>query len=181
MKYASVIILSILFSVLPLYDSFAQRGAGQPAPVREAQQQAPRSDCNDGVDNDKDGTIDKTGRTVGTKVFSPDPDCQKEGATSEGKPTEGFGLNIAIKNPLKVDTIEGAIKLFMDAVLRIAIPFIVIFFIWSGINFILARGNKDKIGEAKKMFWYTILGTLLILGAWTITNIIVGTVNSVTG
>jgi hypothetical protein len=93
----------------------------------------------------------------------------------------GFKLNVKINNPLKVDTIEGAIKLFMDAVLRIAIPFIVVFFIWSGLSFVLARGNPKKIETAKNMFWYTIIGTLLILGAWTITNAIIGTVNSITG
>ncbi len=93
----------------------------------------------------------------------------------------GFALNVKINNPLKVDTIQGAIKLFMDAVLRIAIPFIVIFFVWSGLSFILARGNPTKLVTARKMFWYTIIGTLLILGAWTITNAIIGTVNTITG
>lgn len=92
-----------------------------------------------------------------------------------------FNLQVRINNPLKVDTIEGAIQLFMNAILRIAIPFIIIFFIWSGLSFILARGNPEKIKTAKKMFWYTIIGTLLILGAWTITNAIIGTVNSITG
>jgi hypothetical protein len=93
----------------------------------------------------------------------------------------GINLNIKINNPLKVDTVQKAIKLFMDAVLKIAIPFIVIFFIWSGLSFVLARGNPEKIKTAKNMFWYTIIGTLLILGAWTITNAIIGTVNSITG
>ncbi len=80
-----------------------------------------------------------------------------------------------------MDTVQKAIKLFMDAILKIAIPFIVIFFIWSGLSFVLARGNPEKIKTAKNMFWYTIIGTLLILGAWTITNAIIGTVNSITG
>jgi len=88
---------------------------------------------------------------------------------------------VVINNPLKVDTIQEAIKLFMDAVLRIALPFIVIFFIWSGFSFVLARGNPDKIKVAKNMFLYTVIGTLLILGAWVITNAIIGTVNSITG
>jgi hypothetical protein len=30
------------------------------------------------------------------------------------------------------------------------------------------------------MFLYTIIGTLLILGAWAITNAIIGTVNTIT-
>lgn len=103
--------------------------------------------------------------------------------SEENKPASSatdFDLQVRIKNPLKVDTISGAIALFMNAVLRIALPFIVIFFIWSGVSFVLARGNPEKIKTAKNMFWYTVIGTLLILGAWTITNAIIGTVNSIT-
>lgn len=88
-------------------------------------------------------------------------------------------LDIKINNPLKVKTIQEAIKLFVGALVRIAIPIIVIFFIWSGISFIFARGNPEKIKQAKQMFFYTVIGTLLILGAWTITNAIIGTVNSI--
>ena len=90
-----------------------------------------------------------------------------------------FPLQVKLKNPLKVDTVQDAIKLFMDAVVKIAIPFIVVFFIWSGINFILAQGNSKKLEDAKRMFWYTVIGTLLILGAWAITDAIVGTINSI--
>lgn len=102
----------------------------------------------------------------------------KTGTNSSGG---NFKLDVRINNPLKVDTIQDAMKLFMDAVLRIAIPFIVVFFIWSGLSFVLARGNPKKMETAKNMFLYTIIGTLLILGAWTITNAIIGTVNSITG
>lgn len=195
MKYASVIILSIFFSVVPLYYAVAQIQQGTQI----------LNECNDEQDNDGDKGYDRGNvRSAGGMLLPADSECTKnpraaceqEGKTppcpgivksSELNPNTssqrgaGMPLNIAIKNPLKVDTIEGAIKLFMDAVLRIALPFIVIFFIWSGVSFILARGKKDALDKAKKMFWYTILGTLLILGAWTITNIIIGTVNSVTG
>ncbi len=91
-------------------------------------------------------------------------------------------LRIKLKNPLAgtASTVPEVIRAFMNAVMKVAIPFIVVFFIWAGLRFILAQGNKDKIAEAKKMFWYTIIGSLLILGAWGITNAIVGTINSLT-
>jgi len=109
-------------------------------------------------------------------------DTVKNPNSSDGAgnfPTTEFPLLIRLKNPLKVDTIEEAISLFMDAVVKIAIPFIVVFFIWAGLKFILAQGNATKLEEAKKMFWYTVIGTLLILGAWAITDAIVGTINSI--
>jgi uncharacterized membrane protein YraQ (UPF0718 family) len=102
---------------------------------------------------------------------------------ADGLATPGISQNtptsVKLMNPLKVNTIQDAVKAFMSAIVRIAIPFIVVFFIWSGFNFIVARGNEKKITDAKNMFLYTIIGTLLILGAWVITNAIVGTVNSI--
>jgi hypothetical protein len=90
-------------------------------------------------------------------------------------------LSIDIKNPLKVSTIQEAVKLIVNTLVRLAIPVIVFFFLYSGISFIFAQGRPEKIKDAKNMFVYTIIGTLLILGAWTITNAIVGTVNSLAG
>ena len=153
--------------------------------------------CTDGVDNDGDGRADRGGvkDAGGKQLYLPDMQCQSVSATCEDGSKDcatryaattanncgsGLCLNIAIKNPLKVDTIQEAIKLFMDAVLKIAIPFIVLAFLWSGFNFVLARGNSEKVTKAKNMFVFTIIGTLLILGAWTITNAIIGTVNSIT-
>ena len=93
-----------------------------------------------------------------------------------------FKLQVRLENPLagKASNISEAVKLFMNILLKIALPVIILFFIWAGLKFITALGNPTKLTEARKMFWYTIIGTLLILGAWTITNAIIGTVNSLT-
>lgn len=164
-----------------------------------------QNQCNDKSDNDGDGLIDTFGTTILGKQIAADPECaQNKNAVCEtgeetgpckkvSSPSSGSGsgggamstntgpaISVKIDNPLKVDTIQGAIRLFMSAVLRVALPFIVVFFIWSGFSFILARGNPEKIKTAKNMFLYTIVGTLLILGAWVITNAIIGTVNSIT-
>jgi hypothetical protein len=91
-------------------------------------------------------------------------------------------LNIHLQNPLSgVSTIPDAINKILSVVIRIALPLIIIMFIWAGITFIFAQGNEKKITQAKNIFFYTIIGTLLILGAWTITNAIIGTVNSIVG
>lgn len=111
----------------------------------------------------------------GAKSATNDPGVK--GVKTSG---DSFKLNIKFSNPLKVDTIQDAIKLFVNGIVRIAIPIIVIFFLWSGLSFVLALGNPTKIEKAKNTFFYTVIGTLLILGAWTITNAIIGTVNSIT-
>lgn len=187
MKIGKFLVVALILVGLNFSFSFAQvlNQGGSGGVVNP-----PPPQCADSKDNDGDKLIDKEGK--GT--IKADPQCQVEGAICEDgsktcistTPAEemcgsGLCLKVKINNPLKVETIQGAIQLFMNAVLKIALPFIVVFFIWSGLSFVLARGNPEKIKTAKNMFLYTIIGTLLILGAWTITNAIIGTVNSITG
>lgn len=185
MKIRHIFVATLIIIGIFTTNTFAQRVA----PVRTSQNSPVTSpnECNDKKDNDNDGFIDEKDAQCKTGVKCEDgtTKCETQttntGSTTSGSGATDFDLQVRINNPLKVDTISDAISLFMNAVLRIAIPFIIIFFIWSGLSFILARGNPEKIGTAKKMFWYTVIGTLLILGAWTITNAIIGTVNSITG
>lgn len=127
-----------------------------------------------------------TGAVVAQQPASPAPQGQQPASpapaptvTNPSSQASGFLLDVKLQNPLKVSTIGEAIKFFVTTLLKIAIPFIVVFFIWAGLKFILARGKPDEITKAKNMFWFTIIGTLLILGAYTITNAIIGTINSV--
>jgi hypothetical protein len=103
-------------------------------------------------------------------------------ATPPKKPeaSKAFTLDLKIENPLKVNNIQEAIKLGLDFVMTIAIPIIIVLFIWSGFQFVFALGNKDKIVIAKRNFLYTLIGTLLVLGAWTIASAVISTVNSLT-
>lgn len=99
--------------------------------------------------------------------------------TNSAATASGFALAVKIDNPLKVNTIGEAVALLVRTIIKLALPVIVLFFIWSGLKLILAMGNEREITKAKDMFFYTVIGTLLILGAWTITNVIIGTVNTI--
>jgi hypothetical protein len=152
---AFILLLAPLLFILPTFSAFAQN--------------PPTQNPNDG--DSGGGTIvqENDGDGGGGTKNPPAPGTQ----------STDLPLKIKLDNPLKVNTVQDAIRVFMDAVIKIAIPFIVVFFIWSGLQFILAQGNSKKLEDAKRMFWYTIIGTLLILGAWAITDAIVGTVNSI--
>ena len=124
--------------------------------------------------------------TLGTTTMTAQDATQKPAlGAATGKaavpatPPTAFNLGLDIKNPLKVDTIQDAVKFFVTTIVKIAIPLIVISFIWSGLSFIFAQGRPESVKKAKNIFFNTVIGTLLILGAWTITNAIVGTVNSI--
>lgn len=89
-------------------------------------------------------------------------------------------ISVKIDNPLGVKTINEAIAKIMNVIVKLAIPVIICFFIWTGFQFILAQGDSKKLGEAKGMLGNVIIGSILILGAWTIATAIVNTVNLIT-
>lgn len=90
-----------------------------------------------------------------------------------------------IKNPLcpttndpncEFDILEFLQKLFANLV-KIAIPILVVFMIFSGFLFVEAQGNEEKLANARKNFLYVIIGGALIFGAWTIAMLLKGTVD----
>jgi hypothetical protein len=116
-----------------------------------------------------------------SSVINPNSGSSNSTAnTAATAQNQNVPLNIHLQNPLSgVSTIPDAINKILSIVIRIALPLIILFFIWSGLKFIFARGNPKEIETAKNMFLYTVIGALLILGAWVITNAIIGTVNAI--
>jgi len=62
--------------------------------------------------------------------------------------------------------------------LQIGVPIAAIMIMYSGFMFVTAQGNSTKIEEAKKMFFYTVIGAAILLGAFVIRDVIEGTVKS---
>lgn len=84
-----------------------------------------------------------------------------------------------IINPLNnITTIEGLIKIILEGALKIGIPVIALAIIYCGFLFVAARGNSEKIGEAKSALMYTLIGAAILLGAWGIALLIQNTVLS---
>ncbi|MFH1187465.1 MAG: pilin [bacterium] len=47
-----------------------------------------------------------------------------------------------------------------------------VYFIWAGLSFILSFGNSEKVANARKAVFGSIIGVGIILGAWTLVNFI---------
>ena len=93
--------------------------------------------------------------------------------------TEAHAASVGLQNPLKspFDSIPGFISGVLKVVVMIALPIITLLFVVVGYQFISAQGNSSKLEEAKKNFWYAVLGAFLILGAWILATLIAGTVS----
>lgn len=74
-----------------------------------------------------------------------------------------------LDNPLGQTTTFGAVvEKLAQAITTIGIPIAGIFIIYSGFLFVSARGNEEQLNKAKTTFFWTVVGTILIVGAWAI-------------
>lgn len=83
-----------------------------------------------------------------------------------------------ILNP-EFSSVPNFISGFLKVVVMIALPIISLFIVYSGFLFVSARGNEGQLQEAKKNFFYVIIGAILILGAWVLATMIAGTVSQI--
>lgn len=73
-----------------------------------------------------------------------------------------------LENPLASETFADLIANVAEIVAEVGLPVAVIAIIYAGFLFATARGNEEQIKTAKKTFFWAIIGTALILGAWAI-------------
>ncbi len=64
-----------------------------------------------------------------------------------------------------MSTFANVVYFFIGVVIWIVTP---IMFAWSGILFILSRGNTGRTGEARKMITGTVIGILIVLCGYLI-------------
>lgn len=89
-------------------------------------------------------------------------------ATTLKSPLEGAGIKTA----------GDLIKALVNIIVRIGVPVAGFFMVYSGLLFVTARGDQGQLDRAKDNFWYTILGTAIILGAKIISDTIAATISS---
>ena len=87
-----------------------------------------------------------------------------------------------LQNPLNsaFSSVPNFIAGFLKVVVMVALPIIILFIVYSGFMFVMARGNSEKLGQARENFLWVIIGAILILGAWVIATLIGGTVSQLT-
>lgn len=74
---------------------------------------------------------------------------------------------IRFPNPIKATSFPELIDSLTTAVIQIAIPFAIVVIMIAGFRFLLAssRGDQAGIGKARQLFWWTLIGTAIVVGA----------------
>lgn len=75
----------------------------------------------------------------------------------------GGGGMFAIQNPLKADTFQELIENLIDFVFVIAVAVAPLMILVAGFLFLTAGGAPDKIGRAKQMILWTVIGFAVVM------------------
>lgn len=92
--------------------------------------------------------------------------------------TVALSAEAQLVNPLSSDTMAEFIKEVANIVMQLGGVVAVIFIIWSGFLFVTARGSEEQLKKAKSTFTWTIIGAMILLGAYVIATAVVGFVTS---
>lgn len=87
-----------------------------------------------------------------------------------------FSAFAALTNPLNTNDIYQFLSELLKLVAQIAFPVIVLFMVYIGFLFIAAQGDAAKLKDAKRFFFWALVGALLVLGAYALSLAIQGTV-----
>ena len=93
---------------------------------------------------------------------------------------EGGGKLI---NPLSGDMsfMEFITFLVKDVLVGLIAPIVLtLALLYTGFMFIMAQGKEQELARAKNMFFFVIIGGILLLGAYVILEVLVNTVDELT-
>ena len=82
-------------------------------------------------------------------------------------------------NPIKYNTIQDFFQAVLQIAAQIGSILVVMALIYSGFLFVTARGNEEQLTTAKKALTYTVIGAIVVLGAWSFSVAISNTVNTI--
>lgn len=85
-----------------------------------------------------------------------------------------------LANPLKFKTLDDLINAVLAAVVQLGGTILLFMLVWTGFKFVVARGNEEKIRDARRALLWTIIGGLILLGATAIKLVVQATVTSIT-
>lgn len=83
----------------------------------------------------------------------------------------------ALQNPLNVCSIQDLIVLLVNTAVVIGIPIAVLFIVYAGFKFIMARGSPTGLSEARANLVATLIGVAIFVGASLIAEVIINTLH----
>ncbi len=82
-----------------------------------------------------------------------------------------------LTNPLGgIDSLESLVVAILKALVAVGTPIAVLFLVYAGFKFVMAKGNPSEIQKAQETLMWTIVGIVILLGATLLSEIVKGTI-----
>lgn len=91
----------------------------------------------------------------------------------------GGGQSDGLTNPLRFDTLEEFFEAMLGFIVRIGTIIVVVMIVIVGFMFVSARGNPEKIKDARTALLWTLVGAVILIGASIIAEAIRATVEAI--
>jgi hypothetical protein len=98
------------------------------------------------------------------------------GASSGCNPSAVAGS--ALVNPLCASSLTDLLNEVLAYTVEIGSLFLTIMLIYVGFLFVAARGNEEKVGQARNALLWTVIGGLILLGASALAQVITATISN---
>lgn len=78
-----------------------------------------------------------------------------------------------IPNPITSRSFPCLIKVLSEAAITIVVPIAIVAIIFAGLKFVIAgaQGNDSKIAEARKMLFWIVIGTAVVVGSFVLAEV----------
>ena len=113
-------------------------------------------------------------------VSAPSVSSQSTSNTgnSPTQSTNNTPQTTTLSNPLKVNSIGSLAQTFVEIFSYIAILFAVLLLIWTGLQFVMAKGNAERMKELKNQLLYIVIGVAVVIGARVIIQVVINTLSA---
>lgn len=88
------------------------------------------------------------------------------------------GSVLTLPLPLSNTSIPRVVGRIMNALLGVVGGLALLLFVWGGMRWMLARGNPDEVGKAKKTIIWAALGLLAIFSSYAVLNFVITALRS---
>ncbi|MFA6270209.1 MAG: pilin [Candidatus Paceibacterota bacterium] len=100
------------------------------------------------------------------------------GGGDEGGAGKPPAMNIIIKNPFKLDSIQGLIETIInDILMPVGGVVAVVMIMYAGFMYVTARGDTSQIKKATDALTWAVVGAAILLGASVISKAIGTTID----
>jgi len=89
--------------------------------------------------------------------------------------------SFSFENPIKKRSLEEVVAAILDFVTQVGAVIAVLFMVYAGALFVFARGNETELQKAKQAFLWTLIGALIVLGAFVLGEVIKNTAAELRG